>query len=68
MGITGKLKNIARALKIWNKDHFGHTQANIRSIEEKLLLLQNSGDGEKGKQMKLDEELRNQRAILESVF
>lgn len=60
------LFNTFKALRIWNRDHFGIAQTRIKNLEDELGRL--SMDGNEGKRISILEDLCIQRARLESIL
>lgn len=66
--VLRRLQATAKALREWNRNHFGYTQERIKMLEHELELVQ-FGEGENLRhQAQIEEDLRNQRARQESIM
>ena len=66
--VARRLNSTTRALKEWNKKHFGMTQHKIKNLESKLQQIQLGNQLDDVEQSNILEELRVQRERLESIF
>lgn len=67
-GLARRLSNTTRALKYWNRAQFGFTQSIIKQLEEELLHLQFGDNGISPRQREVEQELREHRQQLESIY